>query len=47
MGRSFYLYPRTGGTLYAEILNPETGARLMTKSTGTKNRDEAVSRVTL
>jgi hypothetical protein len=41
MGRSFYLYPRNG-VIYAELLNPQTGERIASRSTGTSNRDEAV-----
>ena len=42
MRRFFYLYPRKNGILYAEILDKQTGARVATLSTRTKNRDEAV-----
>ncbi|WP_010255603.1 hypothetical protein [Treponema primitia] len=42
MGRSFYLYPRKDGVLYAEIMDPQTGMRIVSRSTRTKNRDEAV-----
>ncbi|GHT87957.1 hypothetical protein FACS1894137_15860 [Spirochaetia bacterium] len=42
MGRSFYLYPRKTGVIYAEIMNPQTGERIASRSTGTSNRDEAV-----
>jgi integrase len=45
MGRSFYLYPRKTGVIYAEILDPQTGERVASRSTGTKNRDEAVLKV--
>ncbi|GHV75530.1 hypothetical protein AGMMS49942_03510 [Spirochaetia bacterium] len=44
--RRFYLYPRkTTGVIYAEILDPETGERIASRSTGTSNRDEAVLKV--
>jgi integrase len=39
--RRFYLYERRG-TFYASLINPETGIPLTAKSTGTKNRDEAL-----
>jgi len=41
MGRSFYLYPKNG-TYHAEIIDPETGAKICYRTTGTKNRDEAM-----
>ena len=42
MGRSFYLYPLKNGIYTAEILNPETGARVCFRSAGTKDRDKAL-----
>ena len=42
MGRSFYLYPNKSGTYLAEILDPQTGARVCFRSTGKKSRDDAV-----
>jgi hypothetical protein len=42
MGRSFYLYPRKNGVIYAEILDPQTGERLASRSTRTSNHDQAV-----
>ena len=41
MGRSFYIYKTKHGYT-AEILNPETGARVCFRSTVAKNRDEAL-----
>jgi integrase len=41
-GRSFYLFTRQGGMIYAEIHDPQTGALVATRSTRTRNRDEAV-----
>ena len=45
--RSFYLYQHTNGILYAEIMDQRTGARIASRSTGTRSRDEAVAKVTL
>jgi len=45
MYRSFYLYPLKSGIYCAEILNTETGARIASKSTGSRKRDEAVLKV--
>jgi len=42
MGRLFYLYPNKKGIYLAEILHPDTGVRICTRSTGTKSRDEAL-----
>ena len=39
--RPFYLYQRPSGVWYAEFMNPHTGARLASKSTGSSNRDDA------
>jgi integrase len=44
MGRSFYLFTRQSGMIYAEIHDPRTGALVATRSTRTRNRDEAVLR---
>ena len=41
MGRSFYVYPKNG-TYHAEIIDSETGAKICYRTTGTKNRDEAM-----
>jgi hypothetical protein len=41
MGRSFYLITHKNGMIYAEILDPETGVHITTRSTGTKSREEA------
>jgi hypothetical protein len=43
--RSFYLYKRKDGTIYAEILDPKTGARVCYRSTGTKNKVDAATKV--
>ncbi|MDR1699944.1 MAG: tyrosine-type recombinase/integrase [Lachnoclostridium sp.] len=40
--RRFYLHTRHNGVFYAEIVNPETGLKLTARSTGSKNRDEAL-----
>jgi hypothetical protein len=40
-GRSFYLITHKSGMIYAEILDPATGAHITTRSTGTKSREEA------
>jgi integrase len=41
MGRSFYLIAHKSGMIYAEILDPATGAHITTRSTGTKSREAA------
>jgi integrase len=43
--RRFYLYRHKNGMIYAEIMNEQTGARLASRSTGTKDRDEALLQV--
>jgi integrase len=43
--RSFYLYKRKDGTIYAEILDPKTGARVCYRSTGTKDKVDAAAKV--
>jgi integrase len=40
MGRSFYLRTYKSGMIYAEILDPATGAHITTRSTGTRSREE-------
>lgn len=40
--RRYYLHTRHNGTFYAELVDPQTGAKLTARSTGTKNRDEAL-----
>jgi integrase len=40
--RQFYLHTRHKGIFYAELINPETREKLPAKSTGTRNRDEAL-----
>jgi integrase len=42
--RKYYLHTRHGGIYYAEIVSP-TGRKLMARSTGTRDRDEAILRV--
>jgi len=43
--RRYYLHTRHNGIFYAEIVNPETGAKLAARSTGAKNRDEVLLKV--
>jgi integrase len=43
MSRSFYLYQDKNGVYRAEILDPATGLRIVTRSTKTKSRDEAAA----
>jgi len=45
MARDFYLYRHGNGKFYAELLNPETGTRLATRSTGETERDKALVKV--
>jgi len=45
MAKSYYLFKHRNGTFYADILNPETGAWIARRSTGTKNRDEAILKI--
>ena len=40
--RRYYLHTRHNGTFYAELIDPQTGTKLNARSTGTKNRDEAL-----
>ncbi|MCL2442261.1 MAG: integrase, partial [Treponema sp.] len=40
--RRFYLHTRNNGIFYAELIDPQTGVKLSARSTGTKNRDEAM-----
>jgi integrase len=40
--RRFFIYRRASGVYYAELLDPRTGARIASRSTGKRNRDEAV-----
>ena len=40
--RRFYLHTRNGGIYYTELVDPITGRKLSARSTGTKNRDEAL-----
>jgi hypothetical protein len=40
--RRYYLHTRYEGIFYAELIDPATGRKLAARSTGTKNRDEAL-----
>ena len=42
--RRYYLHTRHNGVIYAELVSPE-GLKLSARSTGTKNRDEALLKV--
>lgn len=37
----FYLFTSKSGKYYAQIMDPQTGTVVVTRSTRTKNRDEA------
>ena len=43
--RRYYLHTRHNGTFYAELMDPQTGVKLTARSTGTKNRDEALLKI--
>jgi hypothetical protein len=43
--RRYYLHTRHNGILYAELVDPQTGKKLTARSTGTKDRDEALLKV--
>jgi integrase len=43
--RRCYLHTRHNGTFYAELVDPQTGGKLTARSTGTKNRDEALLKI--
>jgi hypothetical protein len=43
--RRFYLHTRHNGIFYAELVDPLTGQKLIARSTGTRNRDEAMLKV--
>ena len=43
--RRYYLHTRHNGIFYAELIDPQTGAKLAARSTGTKNRDEALLKI--
>jgi len=43
--RRYYLHTRHNGILYAELVDPQTGRKLTARSTGTKDRDEALLKV--
>jgi hypothetical protein len=38
----YYLHTRHSGIIYAELVDPQTGVKLYARSTGTRNRDEAM-----
>ena len=40
--RRYYLHTRHKGVFYAELVDPQTGAKLTARSTGTRDRDEAL-----
>ncbi|MDR2186333.1 MAG: hypothetical protein LBO80_11815 [Treponema sp.] len=44
--RRFYLHARHNGVFYAELVDPRTGRKPASRSTGTKSRDEALRIVT-
>jgi integrase len=43
--RRYYLHTRHNGVFYAELVEPQTGHKLTARSTGTKNRDEALLKI--
>jgi len=43
--RRYYLHARHNGVIYAELVDPQTGTKLNARSTGTKNRDEALLKI--
>ena len=43
--RRYYLHTRHNGTIYAELVDPQTGVKLTARSTGTRNRDEALLKI--
>jgi hypothetical protein len=43
--RRYYLHTRHNGTYYAELVDPQSGAKFTARSTGTKNRDEALIKI--
>ena len=43
--RRYYLHTRHNGTFYVELIDPQTGVKLTARSTGTKNRDEALLKI--
>ena len=43
--RRYYLHTRHNGVFYAELIDPQTGVKLTARSTGTKNRDEALLKI--
>ena len=43
--RRYYLHTRHNGIFYAELVEPQTGVKLVARSTGTRNRDEALLKI--
>jgi len=43
--RRFYLHTRHDGIIYTELVDPQTGTKLNARSTGTKDRDEALLKI--
>jgi len=43
--RRYYLHTRHNGVIYAELVDSQTGTKLNARSTGTKNRDEALLKI--
>jgi integrase len=43
--RRYYLHTRHNGVFYAELVDSQTGLKLTARSTGTKNRDEALLKI--
>ncbi|MDR1931928.1 MAG: hypothetical protein LBQ57_03785 [Spirochaetales bacterium] len=43
--RRYYLHTRHNGTFYVELVDPATGLKLTARSTGTRDRDEAVLKI--
>jgi len=43
--RRYYLHTRHNGVIYAELVDPQTGTKLNARSTGTKDRDEALLKI--
>jgi len=43
--RRYYLHTRHNGVFYVELVDPQTGVKLIARSTGTRNRDEALLKI--
>ena len=43
--RRYYLHTRHNGVIYAELVDPQTEKKLNARSTGTKDRDEALLKI--